>query len=185
MGYKILIVDDEENVINGLSRCLHSDGYEVFSARTAVEALDVLKAHEIDVIVSDHRMCGLCGDGLLAIVYREFPSVIRIMLTGFATGDLEARAVFRGKVYRFLTKPCNELDLKLAVADSITQRALVIEGRRLVELIRAQSKYIDKLEGMQSNGVFVLDGQEYDADKICREASALLHKTESHLGQTE
>jgi DNA-binding NtrC family response regulator len=120
----ILIVDDEAKVIASLKRILRTEPYQVYSAENALKAMEVLNAHPIEVVISDERMPGILGSEFLSVVARRFPNVVRIMLTGHASLDTAMKAINEGEIFRFLRKPCNDSDLKLALRDAIEKHNL-------------------------------------------------------------
>ncbi len=129
----VLLVDDDENLLRGLARALHRQPFRLYTARSGEEAVAVVKAHPVDVLVTDHQMPGISGNDLLAWVAKHAPDVMRIVLTGHATTGAVIRAVNEGRVFQYFTKPCRELDLAIAIHKAIDYRALAHENRRLTE----------------------------------------------------
>ncbi|MFQ5718002.1 MAG: response regulator [Acidobacteriota bacterium] len=144
--HKILFVDDEPNVTEALMRSLRGDRYELFSAASADAAMEFLAREAIDVVVSDERMPGLSGSQFLAIVHRDYPDTVRIILTGQASMDAAIRAINEGAVYRFLTKPCNVQELKVTLRQALEHRDLTRQSRELLRRFQAQAHVIDDLE---------------------------------------
>ena len=124
----VLLVDDDANLLRGISRALRNEPFRVWTARSAEEALAAVKSRPIGVIVSDERMPGASGTELLAWIARECPEVVRIIMTGYTTPETTMRAVNEGRVFRFFSKPlstdelakaiCDGLDLHMADADA-------------------------------------------------------------------
>jgi len=110
----VLFVDDERRVLTSMRAMFRRD-YEVLLANSGAEALDLLRDHEVDVIVSDQRMPGMTGVEVLKAVKRLAPNAMRILLTGYA--DLKAieASINEGEVFRYLTKPCPSEQLKEAI----------------------------------------------------------------------
>jgi len=117
----VLFVDDEPNVLRGLARALRQQPFTTCTARSAEEAMDILKAHRVDLIVSDENMPGTCGTKLLAWVADNFPEVPRIILTGQPSVPSALRAINEGGVYRYFTKPGNIVELALAIREGLEQ----------------------------------------------------------------
>src|SRR5689334_11257966 len=91
---RVLFVDDDQNILDGLKRTLHSMRTEwqmAFSA-TGEEALKKLEESEFDVIVTDMRMPGMNGSELLTEVLQRYPSMVRIVLSGTVEHDLVLRS---------------------------------------------------------------------------------------------
>src|ERR1700722_8470522 len=108
----ILIVDDEENVRNALRRSLRKEGYQLHFASGPAEALIVLAELPIDLVMSDHMMPEMSGMEVLSLVRDRCPHVMRLMLTGHADMETAIRAINHGEIYRFLTKPWDDAELK-------------------------------------------------------------------------
>lgn len=121
----VLLVDDELAVLEGFKRNLRAEPYAVVTATSSAEALSILEGRDVDVVVSDERMPGLCGTELLRQVQRAFPHVVRIMLTGEATLDLAKRAVEASAPYRLLTKPVAAGELMTTIRNALKVRELM------------------------------------------------------------
>jgi two-component system, probable response regulator PhcQ len=134
----VLLIDDDENILYGLVRGLRKEPFQVLTAKSGDEAMLILKNREVDVIVVDEIMPGVSGGDLLAWAAENVPNTIRIMLTGNATASIAIRAINEGQVYHFFTKPCDEVQLAIAISKAIEHRALLTENRRLLELNRQQ-----------------------------------------------
>jgi two-component system probable response regulator PhcQ len=107
MPRRVLFVDDEPHVTESLKRALRKEPYEVLSANSADEALEVLARQPVDVVISDEKMPGMQGSEFLAVVCKQYPETIRIIMTGHGSIEAAIRAINEGEIYRFLTKPCN------------------------------------------------------------------------------
>jgi response regulator RpfG family c-di-GMP phosphodiesterase len=126
---KVLCVDDEPRVVEGLSMVLRKD-YEVHTASTAEDALKKLRdLPDLAVVISDMRMPRMDGAAFLhqAVVHR--PDAARILLTGQADRDEAIRAVNQGQIFRFLTKPCPGEQLKSAIEAGVVQFRLHVAER--------------------------------------------------------
>jgi EAL domain-containing protein (putative c-di-GMP-specific phosphodiesterase class I)/CheY-like chemotaxis protein len=101
----LLLVDDEENNLRALQRVLRRDGYDIHTATSAQQALEVLAHTRISVIVSDQRMPGMSGTELLTRAKMLYPDTVRIILSGFTDLGTITAAINEGAIYKFLTKP--------------------------------------------------------------------------------
>ena len=135
----ILLVDDEKNVIASLKRSLFDESYKILSARDGEEGLEMLKRERVKVVVSDEHMPGMSGAEFLAEVKERYQDIIRIMLTGHASLDTTMKAVNRGEIYRFFTKPWNDYEIKLAIRSAIEKYDLERENHRLLSTVRRQA----------------------------------------------
>ena len=141
-GFTLLFVDDEEGVVNALKRIFLVENYRILTARSGPEALKILEDQEVQLVVTDHRMPGMTGAQLLKEIKQRWPSIIRIMLTGFADVQSVMGAVNEGAVYKFITKPWNDEDLRLTVSLALQQYMLIKENRKLKEVNKKQQEKI-------------------------------------------
>ncbi|HSV33811.1 MAG TPA: response regulator [Pyrinomonadaceae bacterium] len=114
MSYKILIVDDEPANLRTLSRLFRED-FEVFTATSGAEALELLKQHDVALLITDQRMPGMTGIELLKNTVSIRPRMVRIILTGYTDVDALVEAINCGQVYRYVAKPWSNDDLRLTV----------------------------------------------------------------------
>ncbi len=153
---KVLLVDDEPQVVAGLKGALRREPFEVLTAQNARQALDLLATHDVGVIVADHDMPGMSGTELLATVAREYPATVRIMLTGDARLEVALQAINKGEVYRFFTKPCDARLLAPGIRDALVLRQLTEQSARLLRVARERRCVLDEIES-QSPGIARLD----------------------------
>jgi EAL domain-containing protein (putative c-di-GMP-specific phosphodiesterase class I) len=131
---RVLFVDDDPDVIELLTFGMRHEHFEIRSANSADEALRVLAETEIDVVVSDEQMPGTSGCKFLALVRRQWPRTMRVMLSGCADMRATLGAINEAHVFRFLTKPCHARDVAFcirqaaAVKERATRRALAEPG---------------------------------------------------------
>lgn len=114
MSYKILIVDDEAANLRVLQRLFRED-YQVITAGSGAEALELLNEHDFALLMTDQRMPGLTGIELLKRTVSVRPRMVRIILTGYTDVEALVEAINCGHVYRYVTKPWDNEDLKLTV----------------------------------------------------------------------
>ncbi len=142
--YTLLFVDDEAGVLRALVRIFLEENYEILTASSAKEALACMGQNRVHLIISDHRMPGMTGAQLLKEVKERWPETIRIMLTGYADVQSIMGAVNEGAVYKFVTKPWNDEDLRLTVSLALQQYVLIQENRKLKEITKKQRLKIKK-----------------------------------------
>ena len=145
-GRRIFIVDDEEGVTAALRRSLRREGYEVATCNDPKEALVRLKTESYDMLISDHLMPGMTGTELVKICRDRYPDMMRLMLTGQPDMQMVIKAINEGQVYRFITKPWDDVELKVTLWMAFEQLDLERENRRLLTLVRQQQSLIEKLE---------------------------------------
>lgn len=144
--YRILLVDDEENVLKALTRSLRNEPYEITCASSASQAFTYFAEKPFDLVVSDYKMPKINGIELLTRIHEDYPDTIRIILTGYADLDAAIAAINQGGVYRFLTKPWNDEDLKLTIRLALEHLRLERENRRLLKEISKREEILRRLE---------------------------------------
>ena len=120
MTNTIVIVDDEEEIREALSRFFRFRGFTVKTAADGNEALEFLAAEKADVLISDIRMPGMSGVDLLRAAKREYPMLHVIMITGYVTQD-SVLACMRHGADTCIFKPWPNLDeIEAAVTNAVT-----------------------------------------------------------------
>lgn len=142
MNHTVLFVDDDKLLLESLRRSLRSEPYKTMWAYNADEAMQIVSAEKIDVIVSDESMPGVTGNELLAWVRLHHPDIIPIMMSGSATCGTITRALNDGGIYRFLIKPASAQDVISAVRAALSYKSVIDGCRRLLPLFRAQTAAI-------------------------------------------
>jgi DNA-binding NtrC family response regulator len=140
MKFKLLVVDDERNIREGLAEALQMDGYDVETAADGNEGWKRFQKGEVDLVITDLRMPGLSGEELLKKICTEIPGVPVIVLTGYGTVESAVEAMRNG-AYDFLTKPVNLDRLSLLCKRALANRELVLKHRRLEEELEQQKQF--------------------------------------------
>ena len=143
---RLLIVDDEENVINALRRSLRREGYHIQYATRPADALALLRESPVDLVLSDHLMPEMTGLDFLKLVRDRHPDCARLMLTGHADMQTAIDAINHGEIYRFLTKPWDDTELKVMLHLAFEQLELERENRRLLATVRRQQGVLERIE---------------------------------------
>ena len=126
----ILIVDDEKNYTAVLSVVLEEEGYETITANSAVEALDILKIEDVDLVITDMKMPGMDGLELLGRIKEGWPDIPVVMMTAHGTVDKAVEAMQKG-AYTFILKPFDNERLVIYSQKAIELHRVVKENRRL------------------------------------------------------
>lgn len=125
--FTLLCVDDEPDIVDNLFRTFRK-AYTVLTATSGEEALELLKARPVDMVISDQRMPGMSGDEVLKAARTLQPEAVRILLTGYSDLESLVKCVNEAAIYKYITKPWEPEDLKLTVARAIEHLDV---GRRL------------------------------------------------------
>jgi EAL domain-containing protein (putative c-di-GMP-specific phosphodiesterase class I) len=127
----VLLVDDEEQVTEGLRLALWEEPIDIVTAGSGFEGLEILRSRPVDVVVSDQRMPEMTGAVFLTQVRAEFPEVERIILTGQASMEATIDAINDAHVFRFLTKPCPPAELMETINEALAlKKARELSDRR-------------------------------------------------------
>jgi DNA-binding NtrC family response regulator len=140
MKFKLLIVDDERNIREGLAEALQMDGHDVETAADGSEGWKRFQKGDIDLVITDLRMPGISGEELLRRICSETPGVPVIVLTGHGTVESAVDAMRIG-AYDFLTKPVNLDRLSLLCKRALATRELILKHRRLEEELEQRKKF--------------------------------------------
>ncbi|MDR0289912.1 MAG: sigma-54 dependent transcriptional regulator [Treponema sp.] len=130
MKFKLLIVDDEKNIREGLAASLEMDGYHTVCAADGEEGWKLFGKGDIDLVITDLRMPGMDGEELLRRILAESPGLPVIILTGHGTVENAVNAMREG-AWDFLTKPVNLDRLSLLVKRALENRELVLRQREM------------------------------------------------------
>ena len=146
MSYKIMIVDDEPVNLRTLERLFRQD-YQVVTAPSGAEALALLAQHDVALLISDQRMPAMTGIELMMKTVALRPQMVKILLTGYTDVSALIDAINSGLVYRYMTKPWNNDDLRLTVSRALehyemmkSKHILGMENQRLRARLREISE---------------------------------------------
>ena len=165
--HTVLFVDDEVNILKAVQRLLRNEPWEVLCAPRPQDALALLKTKHCQVVVSDQRMPEMSGVDLLAAVREQHPDIVRMMLTGYTEMTVAVEAINRGEIFRLITKPWNDEELKATLRQAFDHFDLKEEIKRLNLVTREQNF---KLQDMNRN----LEGKVRDRTKQVAEKHAEL-----------
>ena len=150
---RIMLVDDEPNVLSSLRRAINMMPPLLFGGTATIEVFDeperaLERAAEcaFDLVITDFRMPDVDGVQFLARLLKIQPQIARIMLSGYA--DLKAlmSAINQVQVFRFIAKPWNNRELGAAIAQALEHARILAENQRLADLVRVQEGLISAQE---------------------------------------
>lgn len=145
--YRIMLVDDEENILKALRRLLVAtpciyDGVEykvkVETFTSPDEALAFARHNAVDLVLSDYRMPGRDGVQFLKEFKDIQPNAARLILSGYADLNALMGAINEAQIYRFLSKPWNDYELVSSVAQALAYRNLMLENQHLADKARVE-----------------------------------------------
>ena len=135
----ILTIDDEENIRKGLADNFELEGYQVKSAASGEEGLEIITQGGIDLVITDLRMDGISGSEVVKKVTGEHPGIPIIVLTGHGSID-DATAALKAGAFDFLTKPLDLDHLNKIVKNALQGKILAEENRQLqAKLLKSQN----------------------------------------------
>lgn len=131
---RLLYLDDEINNLNSFKAAFRRD-YTIFTAVNVEEAMAILEKEDLQVIITDQRMPDMTGVEFLESIIDKYPEPIRMLLTGYTDVGSVIDAINKGQVYRYITKPWNEEELRISIDNAyqfyITRRELKEKNQEL------------------------------------------------------
>jgi putative nucleotidyltransferase with HDIG domain len=146
--HTILFVDDEVNILKALERLLRYEPMNVLTASRPDEAIELLAREDIQCVVTDQRMPEMSGVDMLSTIRERNPDIVRMMLTGYTEMNIAVEAINRGEIFRLITKPWNDDELKSTLRQAFDHYDLKREIKRLNHVTREQNF---KLQDMNKN----------------------------------
>ena len=119
---RVLFVDDEPGVTAAYRRLLRRQPYDVLTAGSAREALELLAEAPVDIVISDMDMPDMSGSEFLTEVRSKHPKTARVVLSGRAKLEDTIHAINDAAVFRFLVKPCQAGDLTRCIDEALASR---------------------------------------------------------------
>lgn len=189
----ILIVDDEAVIRDLCSRALK--GYHIVQAGNGHDALALFEKGDIDVILTDVMMPGMDGIELLKRLKEREPTIVVIVMTGFAEKDVILNAL-KEDADDFISKPLNLLQLKTAIDKALVKKALKEEIAALKSLDRLKSSFLSTISHKfrtpltsislflqnLATGVFVADDPQFRTSiRLVSDEAAYLERLVSDL----
>jgi DNA-binding NtrC family response regulator len=144
--HPILLVDDEPEILFSLRGLLRRE-FDLYTAQSGAEALEILKRQPIHVIMTDQRMPQMTGVELLRRARGECPEAIRMVFTGYADIKSVVDAINQGQIYRYLTKPWDPDELFAQLREACAQYDRIAGRRRLLHDLR---DFVMKCESSQA-----------------------------------
>jgi two-component system NtrC family sensor kinase len=115
---RVLLVDDDANVLSALRRTLRREKIEIETARDAREALAILGDGPVDLVISDHRMPGMSGVELLETIRTRWPKTVRILMSGWSA-EIPSAELKAAGLFLVLSKPWDDRELRSAIQRAV------------------------------------------------------------------
>jgi two-component system, probable response regulator PhcQ len=173
--HTILIVDDEDMILKSICRALRNEDYRILTETNGEKGLALLKDHEVHLVISDQKMPGMNGIDFLMQIKKDYPQILTIMLTGNAEIEIAMNAINEAGVYKFILKPWNDNNLKVAIRRALETLELIRERDSLLEKVKTRDAILQGLEKQypgiskverNENGYIVLDPDTSDSDTL-------------------
>jgi len=139
----ILYVDDESANLRSFKAAFRRD-YKVFLAESAKEGVEVLRENDINIIITDQRMPEMTGVQFLESINNEFTEQVRMILTGFSDMEAVIDAINSGNVYRYITKPWDEDELRQVIDGAFKMYSLQQDNRGLLTELHDQVNQLER-----------------------------------------
>lgn len=136
----VLYVDDEVNNLNAFKATFRRD-FNLYIAESPIEGRKILDENDIEIVLTDQRMPEMTGVEFLESIIPDYPDTIRILITGYSDIDAVIDAINKGQVYRYISKPWNNDNLKMTIQSSYEVYSLRKENKELTKsLLEANSQ---------------------------------------------
>lgn len=168
----VLCVDDERNVLRSLERLCLEEPYTLLTADSSSAGLAILEKQFCPVVISDYRMPDMNGVAFLREVRKRWPDTVRIVLSGYADASSIVSAINEGEIYKFIPKPWNDDELKVAIANAIDKYRLQQENKRLTAELVAKNAELEQITRNQEKII-----EEKTADLLIQNRSLQLAQT--------
>lgn len=115
--FNILFVDDEEQNLITFKATFRKE-YNIITAKSGLQGLEMMAKHNINLVITDQRMPQMTGVEFLEHITADYPDTIRILLTGYSDIDAVIEAINTGRIFRYITKPWDERELRMTIENA-------------------------------------------------------------------
>lgn len=129
--FNILYVDDEPQNLISFKACFRRF-YQIYTASNAAEGINILRQIHIQLIITDQRMPEMTGVQFLEKIIPDYPEAIRMILTGFSDTDAIIKAINTGQIFRYISKPWDENELKMTIDNALNLYNLQQKNKQLI-----------------------------------------------------
>lgn len=140
----ILYVDDDVENLTSF-KAVFRRMYDIFLASSAMEAIDILRTNQIQVMITDQRMPEMTGSELLAIVANDYPDTLRFMLTGFTDYNPLVDAINKGRLHGYFSKPFDPDSIRKKIESNLKSYYLEQENYQLLKRLQQSERFLDTI----------------------------------------
>jgi class 3 adenylate cyclase len=133
--FPILYVDDEEHNLISFEATFRKE-YKVHTAISAEDGIAIMRENNVKLVITDQRMPDMTGIQFLEKIAPEYPDTIRMILTGFSDIGVIIEAINSGKVFRYITKPWDENELRMTIENAKQLFGLQLSNRELMKSLQ-------------------------------------------------
>jgi signal transduction histidine kinase len=141
--HTILVVDDEQDILDSVRDLLRME-FKVVTTNSAAQAIELMKAQEVHIVMTDQRMPSMTGVEFLKAVRGDYPDAIRLLFTGYADIQAVIDAINQGNVYRYITKPWDPRELVSIIREACERFDLIVERRQLLTQLEQKNAELQK-----------------------------------------
>ena len=146
MKYTILVVDDEELFIEYIQSVLSGKNYNVITASSGQEGLEILKKQSVNMVISEYKIPLMNGLEFLEKVRIIYPDILTIMVTDQPDIKLAIKAINEAGVYKFLLKPWDDIEFKNAIKKTLESLQVIKERDGLIRRVKTHEATLKDLE---------------------------------------
>jgi signal transduction histidine kinase len=146
----VLLVDDDDHVLNSICRVLRGEDYRLITASDGMNALEILDRESVHVVLSDIGMKSMDGLTLLREVANRHPTTIRLVISGISDSETILNAINSGSIYRYITKPWNDDELKILIHQALELYRLNDDKSRLLQTLQETNRTLEQKVAFQA-----------------------------------
>lgn len=146
MKHSILVVDDKELFIEYIQGVLSGENYNVITASSGKEGLEILKKQSVNMVISEYKIPLMSGLEFLEKVRIIYPDILTIMVTDQPDIKLAIKAINEAGVYKFLLKPWDDIDFKNAIKKTLESLQVIKERDGLIRKVKTHEATLNDLE---------------------------------------
>ena len=145
----VLFVDDEKLTLNAIDRLLRGETYTCHFAESGEDALEMMAAHPIQIVITDMKMPEMDGLSLLQEIKKIYPDTVRLALSAYTMASQLLPCINTGEIFRYITKPVEPDELRQAVQDAIHFFLLRKDRIALVNELHEKNKLLEQALAQQ------------------------------------